>query len=52
MEGDVLGVTVLKCPAVKRACEGEDLWIGDGVVGDEAWSEGGGVVYGRGEMNE
>lgn len=47
-EMDVLCITVLERPAVERAREGEYLWIRDGVVGDEAGSEGGGVVWGEG----
>lgn len=42
----LLGITVLEHLAIERAREREYLWIRDGVVGNEAGSEGGGVVCG------
>ena len=38
------GVAVLECFAVERTCEGEDLWIRDGVGGYDARSEGVSVI--------
>ena len=42
--GDPPGVAILERLSIERTREGEDLWVRDGVVGDEARSEGVGVV--------
>ena len=44
---DILGITILERLAVECTREGKHLWIRDSVVGHEAGSEGGGVVWQR-----